>query len=278
MQELTPQQQKRLKKVAEIVANGEIAIAKHILELEDKFEQAVEEIKQSVPDLDKVLETIKGKDGENGDNYVITDDDKKEMVGMVHEMCDMDAVAKSISDKIPVESLAQRIADKAVSKIKVPIVEKVIEKTETKVEIPVVTNQIVEVAVADTPDKIRDKLESLTNDERLKIEAIKDLREELDELKKKIVKTGTVFQGGGIIGRDLIKDIDISSQLDGVTKTFNIQAVWNIVSVHLSSFPHALRKTTDFTYTPTSITFTSEIDASRSLRTGDTCVLTVVSG
>lgn len=127
--------------------------------------------------------------------------------------------------------------------------------------------------VLDGPEEIRNKLELLQGDERLTIDAIKDLREELEALKK---QRGSVIQGG-IIGRDLIKDYDLSSQLDGVTKTFNLPAVWNIVSVDLSSFPHALRKNIDYTYTQTSITFTSQIDAATSLATGQTCVLTIVS-
>lgn len=122
-------------------------------------------------------------------------------------------------------------------------------------------------------EQIRDALELLEGEERLDKSAIKGLEEELKRLS--LVKGGI---SGGIVGRDIVKDIDISDDLDGVTKTFNIPTVWNIISVHLSSFPHALRKTTDFTYTPTSITFTSEIDAAKSLKTGDTCVLTVVTG
>lgn len=124
-----------------------------------------------------------------------------------------------------------------------------------------------------SPEEVRDLLELLQGDDRLDKSAIKGLDEELKRLSA--IKGGF---SGGIVGRDIIKDIDISGDLDGVTKTFNIPTVWNIISVHLSSFPHALRKTTDFTYTPTSITFTSEIDAATSLATGQTCVLTVVTG
>ena len=67
-------------------------------------------------------------------------------------------------------------------------------------------------------------------------------------------------------------------EFDGVTTTFQLPAVWNIVTVSLSSFPNILRKGVDFTYTPTSITFTSEINPATSLAFGQTCVLTVVTG
>lgn len=125
-----------------------------------------------------------------------------------------------------------------------------------------------------TPEQIRDYLELLQGDERLKIEAIDNLREELDELKKR--PTGGVQ--GGIIGRNLIKNIDISSQLDGSTKTFNIHSIWSIISVHASSSPWALRPTIDYTHTTNSITFTDQIDAPTTLAAGQTIILTVVSG
>lgn len=129
----------------------------------------------------------------------------------------------------------------------------------------------------DFSEDIRNKLELLDGDERLKIDAIKDLREELTKLRKE-ASTKVIGGGGTVIGRDFIKDIDLSSQLDGVTKTFNLPAVWNIIAVYGSSFPHALRKTVDWTWTPTSITFTDEIDAGSTLQSGQTLILTVVSG
>ena len=85
----------------------------------------------------------------------------------------------------------------------------------------------------------------------------------------------------GSIGsaRDFFKDIDISAQLDGSTKTFNIPAVWTIISVDLSSHPYgSLRKSIDYTFTPTTITFTSNIDAATQLASGQQCIITAVVG
>jgi len=111
------------------------------------------------------------------------------------------------------------------------------------------------------------------------LEEIQDKLEELEKTKDEIESLKKRPVGGGIVGRDIIKDLDISDQLDGVTKTFNIQAVWNIISVDLSSFPYgSLRKGVDFTWTPTSITFTDEITAATQLAAGQSCVLTVVQG
>ncbi len=130
----------------------------------------------------------------------------------------------------------------------------------------------------DSADDIRNKLELLTGKDRLTVDAIDGLAELLAEMDKKTVgmRTG-MAQGMGVTGRDLFNDIDLSPQLDGITSTFQIHAVYNIISVHLSSFPHALRKNIDFTYTPTTITFTAQIDPATALAAGQTCVLTVVN-
>ena len=127
--------------------------------------------------------------------------------------------------------------------------------------------------VQETAEKVRDKLESLIGEERLDVSAIKGIEDIVEKIKQLESRPVSVI---GNSGRD-IKDIDISDQLDGVTKTFNIPAVWKIVTVDLSSFPNALRKNIDYTWTPTTITFTDQIEASTSLNTGQTCIITAVT-
>jgi len=124
-----------------------------------------------------------------------------------------------------------------------------------------------------TKEELRDKLEKLKGEERLNVSAIDGLEEKFEEVKK----TKSVG-GGGIIGKNIFKNIDISDKLDGSTKTFNIQSVWNILSVDLSSFPYgALRKGTDYTHNSNSITFTDEIDVGTQLNSGQTCIIVAVT-
>lgn len=84
-------------------------------------------------------------------------------------------------DKGDAYTLTKEDKEEIASTIKVPVVEKIIEKTEVIKERPVVTeitkitNEIKEVAVSDTAEDIRNKLELLTDEERLDASAIKNL-------------------------------------------------------------------------------------------------------
>lgn len=69
-----------------------------------------------------------------------------------------------------VSTLSKEI--KRVEKIKPKVIEKVIERTETIVEKPIITNEIKEVAVADTAQEIVNKINTLDpNKEEEKIDA-----------------------------------------------------------------------------------------------------------
>lgn len=127
-----------------------------------------------------------------------------------------------------------------------------------------------------SPIEIRDSLESIKDEEeKLDINAVKNLREELDELRK--FKAKTVATGGGITGRDIIKSYDLSPFLDGSTKTFAIPGNWTVLSVSGTSFPFTYRRLVDYTFTPQEITFTSEITAETSLAAGQTIEILYVS-
>jgi hypothetical protein len=108
-------------------------------------------------------------------------------------------------------------------------------------------------------------------------DAIQELKTTIEDLKKQVGK-GIKYVGGngGATGGGIVKIHDLSSQLNGVLKTFALPAFWRVLTADLSSFPNVLRPTVDFTTdgAAMTITFTSQIDASSSLSTGQTCIIT----
>lgn len=198
MPELTKKQKRVLETVAAGGTDKELVIINSIGELEDKVEaienkieensnQVIEEIKKKIFESSElVLEIDKAElKGDKGDNYVLTDEDKAE-------------IALSID---------------------VPVVEKVIEKVEVIKEQPIVTNnvtnEIKEVAVTDKAEVIVDKLESLKEEARLDITAIKGLDdyEETYKLARKPRKTEQIYMAGG--GSNTPSPIQSVSNSDG---------------------------------------------------------------
>lgn len=268
MSDLTPAQIKKLERLAKVVQDGDVGVLENLLETEEKVEEALkkvdeavekveaklEDVKSSIPDIKSILEQVKGKDGKDGESI----EGPQGIQGVQGPAGKNGRDGKDGRDGRDGQSVVGQAGKDGKDADEVAIQDR-IEKN-----LPALGGAV------------RDSLELLPEGEKLKIEAIENLRKELDELRKRPVYTG----GGGITGtgaRDLVKDIDISASLDGVTTTFNIQSIWNIVSVSLDSYPWGtLRKTIDYTFTSTSITFTSTIDPATQLASGQRCILTVV--
>ena len=133
--------------------------------------------------------------------------------------------------------------------------------------------------LSDTPEDLRDKMETLLEDERLSIKSIggvnKFLELFLEEFLKKHIHRFVPTSGSGAQGGSIVRFHDLSASLDGSTKTFTLPAFFRIISITISSTPGPLRPTTDFTEDPANfqITFTSEIDAATQLASGQTCII-----
>lgn len=128
----------------------------------------------------------------------------------------------------------------------------------------------------DTPQQIVSKLSSLRGNERLGAEAIDGLDERIKSVSRASGGGGPVFvPTGGANGGKTVKYYDISGDLDGSTKTFTLPAFHRIISVHCSSQPFIFRPTTDWTADASAmtITFTSAVDETLSLATGQSVVV-----
>lgn len=122
--------------------------------------------------------------------------------------------------------------------------------------------------------EIRDGLELLPDGDKLKIEAIQDLREELDDLEKKIlakVNSSGNFGGGGV-GKTNMYYYDLTPYLNGVTLTFNMPAFLRILKIETWSGP-VLRPLVDWTSDASAHTVTFTIDPATYLATGQTCLV-----
>lgn len=235
-----------LEGIVGILANNKKGVEELNQETKDKVESMLAYLEEEHQKMVKQMEDYTGEHGKKM---------TAEMENMV-ERCEI--LLQEVRSIMPKDGEPGKDADE----------EAVVEKVLSRIKLPEYKE-----TVLDNGEQIVDKINDLpTDDEDKKIDVshIKGLKKFVQENQTKII-------GGGITGRDLFKDIDLSSQLDGVTKTFNIQAVWNIISVSLTSYPYgALRKGVDYQWTPTSITFLDPIDAPTQLSAGQSCILTVV--
>jgi|GEM_PF-1787031 len=192
----------RQKKIAKLKDSSDLLLFKEIERVESK-----------IPDVDAIVDRFEaklptdGKDGLDGDNYILTARDRE-------------VIASSIV---------------------VPVVEKVIEKTEVIKEIvkeqPIVTNEItneiVEVAVTDTPQEIVDKLEGITvNKEKLSYNSLKDTPDMNSFIAE--ARRGGRMGGGssdwGDIGGTLSDQTDLQTSLN--TKQATLVSGTNIKTVN----------------------------------------------
>jgi hypothetical protein len=103
---------------------------------------------------------------------------------------------------------------------------------------------------------MRDALELLQGDERLDQSAIKGLKEVMKDVKT----AGQVFMRGGS-AVNTVQFTDLSSSLDGSTKTFTVPRR-RYIALFGTQFPIIYRPTTDYTGDGTAqLTLTSEVSA-----------------
>ena len=173
-----------------------------------------------------IPEPIPGDQGDPGEDYILTQKDKIEIA----------------------------------SKIKVPVLEKVIEKTEV-VKLQPITK---EVALYETAEKLRDKLESLKNGEKLSIQAIEGLSEILKELQE-IGKKGSIglLKGGIHAGKGReIRFIDDETPLNsGDDITFTVKRTPINGSLKLYRGGARQRVTEDYTISGRTLTLINAVQS-----------------
>lgn len=227
--QLTPKQTKKLQKIKDLIEKGDVGLLQYLMELEDKIDE-------EIPQYKELISKLKGDKGEDGKNYELTDDDKKEISQTVRSLFDDDAFATKILNMIDIP--IDRIAKEASKFIKVPEVKvniKAIAKEasklvevengkdgldadEEKVILEVTKN--IENNLPQFGTSFRDGLELLHGDERLDVSAVKGL----DELIKEDSK-GKYIVGGSRVLSQLL-DTNILNPTNGQVLAYNGTSQW----------------------------------------------------
>ena len=164
---------------------------------------------------------------------------------------EMSRINKSIDDKI-------KEADTKLGEIKNG------ENGKDADEVKIVKNVLAQIVIPEYKEtilddafEIRNKLETLNDDDRLEIVAIKDLREELDEIKQ--IKSQSL--GGGGLSK-ISMDIHIldpytpTGTVNGTNKDFVLQRLPNpSTSLKVYKDGQKMQLTTDYTLSDKTITF-----------------------
>lgn len=117
---------------------------------EGKAKQAdLNRIESVVSNFNEVLKAIQMVKGDKGEKPT-----KEELLALIEPLIPEPVPGK---DYILTENDKKEIA----KKIKVPVIEKIIEKTQVIREQPTVTNEIKQIAVTDTAEQLKEKLNSL---------------------------------------------------------------------------------------------------------------------
>lgn len=262
--ELGDKQKRKLMAAAEVVEKGDFAVLEKILEFQDFLEDLKEEIDEKLAQKDTEIEEHKenvyaemsSKMGEMLAEISVIKQDVEKMVKNDH----MEAMhAKMMADYDT--KLQGFKSDLESIRASIPEIPESFDPTDIQNRIVEVENKIPKIPDELTAYQVRDKLESIDNEsEKLRIEAIQNLREELDELKKKAGARS--FFGGGFnyssMNLHLIDDETPSGTINSSNTVFTLANLPNpasSVKVYLNGVRQ--RVTEDYTLSGATITFVS---------------------
>jgi len=209
---------KKIERISQLAQDGELALFKYLLDIEEKIDE-------EIPELKNILKRVKGDKGETPT--------KEEIIKLIKPLI---PVVKNGADYV----LTSQDKKEIVKAIKVPVAEKVINNTETirevfdtdkvalkasklaevtlKTLIP--TSESIAKNIPVLGEKVRDSLEILNGDERLDINSIRGLGDykEVSEMARRPFPTYTpsgnieILEDG--VKKGLSKRLNFSTGLD----------------------------------------------------------------
>ena len=205
MENITPQQKRKLEKILRLGENGLPALLEYIFELEEMIQERndvdMKIIKASVTNI------LKDMKGDKGDSYVLTDKDKEDISYAIRELFDDSEIAKRAMSLIDQKSIVKQV----VSEIVIPKpkdgntpdnnhLTNLIKPLIPKINTQAIEDNAVQKAIAElkplipsvpTFIDVRNAFEVFSDEEKLKMSAIYKLEETIDEIKKNVENSYT---------------------------------------------------------------------------------------
>lgn len=247
IENLTTEQQNKLVKIAEFLDNKDFSYFEKLEEIADNLKKIAEKETPEMPETHKVelmgaeVVTIKGEKGDKGDSP-----SEEELVELVTPL-------------IP-EPIKGDKGDKGERGEKGDKGERGEDGSNGEKGDKGDLGEKGADGSPDTPEQIREKLESLKDDERLDKSAIKGLEEEIKKLQLIIE---SLPRGGGGRGKiPIVKVENLTSQVNGVLKTFALpRDTVRVLGVFGTQFPVIFDPSVDFTLTGNNLVLGASVSA-----------------
>ena len=256
----------RLVKLAEKGANdADIMLLDLVHNLEDKIDKTtktvdekIAELEEGMPDLEKVLESVRGKKGEVGSQGEpgLTPT-PEELITLIQPL-----IPEPIKGE-PGESITGPMGPKPIAGLDYPIPENGKDGESIK-------GDKGDDGSPDSPEQVRDKLEILQGDERLDVSAIKGIDDKIAILEKRISSIKIPQMGMKKI--QYVKRVNLTSQVDGIVTSFTLpKDTVAVISVASTQFPMTF-DAADFTLTGNRLVLSSSLGT---IQAGQTLVALV---
>ena len=253
-------------------------MAMHAEMMEKKMDGLKTELESKIPNLEMVAEKIRGKDADNEAILASLVNIAKEEIAKIKPN---DGKTPTIQElKVLIKPLIPTVKDghtptkDELLRLIEPLIPPPLPVKDGK---PADEEKIVEKIEKDIPklgEPIRDALELLKGDDRLDESAIRNLKEKLEKIER--VANSKKVIGGGSLSANMVQYVDLSSQLNGSTKTFYLEGDHQgIVAALGSSAPYVFRPTVDYTESGPNIVFDAAVDATISLAAGQSLIVLV---
>lgn len=262
MAKFTDIQKKKIARLLELSRKENSALIIEFLELQEKFEESVEKLMPLYERFDEVEKQLrKDLKLEAGKDYPTEEQVLKYIKKSIAELPKpKDANEKKVIDEVTA-NLVKMIKQPKEAVIDYDYIK---NSVLSSIELPKDGENGLDGS-PDTAFDVRNKLELLENEERLRIEAIRDLREELDEIKKDIMAKPS--GGGGVTNarisqafKYILKTEQPSGDIDGANTDYTLtNPIRAIVSMSLNG--EFIAQIPNYTISGNTISFSTALPA-----------------